>query len=119
MFKSLFGRVLGKPILELDGNPLRAREFKRGRRRVVAKPDLVRLFQAFRPVDRLVPQLMYASVLRLSDTSNLRIKDLHFADEQIELANTKHDHFRIVATCEVNSRCSKEAGRFGRENSPS
>ena len=39
---------------------------------------------------------MYASVLRLSDTTNLRIKDLNFADEQIEIASTKHDHFRIV-----------------------
>ncbi len=39
---------------------------------------------------------MYASVLRLSDTINLRIKDLNFADEQIEVASTKHDHFRIV-----------------------
>ncbi|MCA9194135.1 MAG: phage integrase N-terminal SAM-like domain-containing protein [Planctomycetales bacterium] len=94
--KFLFGRVLGKPISEPDGNPLRAKESKRGRRRVIAKPDLVRLFKAFRPVDRLVPQLMYASVLRLSDTINLRIKDRNFADEQIELASTKHDHFRIV-----------------------
>ncbi len=40
--------------------------------------------------------MMYASVLRLSDTTNLRIKDLNFADEQIEIASTKHDHFRIV-----------------------
>lgn len=39
---------------------------------------------------------MYACVLRLSDTLNLRIKDLNFADKRIEVASTKHDHFRIV-----------------------
>ena len=94
--KLLFARVLGKPIPEPEGNPLRAKESKICRRRVVAKPDLIKLFKAFRPVDRLVPQMMYASVLRLSDTTNLRIKDLNFADEQIEIASTKHDHFRIV-----------------------
>lgn len=94
--KFLFARVLGNPIPETDGNPLRAKEAKRCRRRVVAKTDLKRLFKAFRPLDRLIPQLMYASVLRLSDTTNLRIKDLNFADEQIEVASTKHDHFRIV-----------------------
>ncbi|MEM7316837.1 MAG: tyrosine-type recombinase/integrase [Planctomycetota bacterium] len=62
----------------------------------MAKPDIVKLFRAFRPVERLVFQLMYASVLRLSDTTNLRIKDLNFANEQIEISSTKHDHFRIV-----------------------
>ena len=61
-----------------------------------AKPDLIKLFKAFRPVDRLISQMMYASVLRLSDTTNLRIKDLNFADEQSEVASTKHDHFRIA-----------------------
>jgi site-specific recombinase XerD len=39
---------------------------------------------------------MYASALRLSDKLNLRVKDLNFADEQIEIVSTKHDHFRIV-----------------------
>ena len=94
--KFLFGRVLGKTLAETAENPLRAKEPDRCRRRLIAKPDLIRLFKAFRPADRLVPQLMYASVLRLSDTMNLRIKDLNFADEQIEIASTKHDHFRIV-----------------------
>ncbi len=94
--KFLFSRVLGKPLAEPEENPLRAKEPQKCRRRVVARPDLIRLFEAFRPADRLVPQLMYASVLRLSDTLNLRIKDLNFADEQIEIASTKHDHFRIV-----------------------
>ena len=94
--KFLFARVLGKPIKEWEGNPLRAKEPKRCRRRAVAKADLLRLFKAYRPIDRIVPQLMYASVLRLSDATNLRIKDLNFADEQIEIASTKHDHFRIV-----------------------
>ncbi len=94
--KFLFSRVLGKPLTEPEENPLRAKEPNRCRRRVVAKPDLIRLFNAFRPADRLVQQLMYASVRRLSDTLNLRIKDLNFADEQIEIASTKHDHFRIV-----------------------
>ena len=53
--KVLFARVLGKPIHEPEGNPLRAKESKRCRRRVVAKPDLIKRFKAFRPVDRLVP----------------------------------------------------------------
>ncbi len=94
--KFLFARVLGRPIAELEGNPLRAKEPQKCRRRLIAKPDLIRLFQALHPADLLIPQLMYASVLRLSDTLNLRIKDLNFADEQIEIASTKHDHFRIV-----------------------
>jgi site-specific recombinase XerD len=74
--KFLFARVLGQPIIEHDGKPLRAREAARCRRRVVAKSDLVKLFKAFRATDRLVWQLMYASVLRLSDTINLRVKEL-------------------------------------------
>lgn len=91
--KFLFARVLGKPIPEPEGNPLRAKEPRKCRRRMVAKPDLIQLFNAFRPADRLLPQLLYASVLRLSDALNLRLKDLNFADEQIEIASTKHDHF--------------------------
>jgi site-specific recombinase XerC len=83
--------VLGKQIREPEGNPLRARESKRCRRRVVTKPNLIKLFKAFHPVDRIVPQMMYASVLRLSDTTNLRIQDLNFANEQIEIASTKHE----------------------------
>lgn len=94
--KFLFSRVLGKPLTEGEENPLRAKEPTKCRRRVVAKPDLIKIFNALDPSDRLVPQMMYASVLRLSDTLNLRIKDLNFADEQIEIASTKHDHFRIV-----------------------
>jgi integrase len=34
--------------------------------------------------------------VRLSDALNLSINDLNFADEQIERASAKHDHFRIV-----------------------
>jgi site-specific recombinase XerD len=94
--KFLFARVLGKPLAEPEGNPLRAKEPDRCRRHVISRPDLIRLFNAFRPAERLLPQLMYASVLRLSDALNLRIKDLNFANEQIEIASTKHDHFRIV-----------------------
>lgn len=94
--KFLFARVLGKPLVEPKENPLRAKESKNCRRQFIAKSDLVRLFKAFRPIDSLVPKLMYASVLRMSDALNLRIKDLNFADEQIEIASTKHDHFRTV-----------------------
>ena len=88
--------MLGKPLAEPEEIPLRAEEPHKCRRRVVARPDLFRLFKAFHPADRLVPQLMCASVLRLSDTLNLRLKDLNFANEKIEIASTKHDHFRIV-----------------------
>jgi site-specific recombinase XerD len=119
--KFLFARVLGKPLAEPEENPLRAKEPNRCRRRVIARPDLISLFNAFRPADRIVPQLMYASVLRLSDTLNLRIEDLNFADEQIEIASTKHDHFRIVPfpkSIHDKVRCQVEiAERFHRDDS--
>jgi integrase len=88
--------LLGKPLAEPERNPLRAKEPDRCRRRVVSKPDLIRFVNAFHPAERLVPQLMYVSVLRLSDALVLRIKDLNFADEQTEIARTKHGHCWIV-----------------------
>lgn len=94
--KFLFQKVIEKPWDEKDNNPVRLKQTKKARRRVIARPDLLRFFDSLNAHDRLIAQLMYAGVMRLSDVIRLRLKDLNFDDEQIELSETKHDHFRIV-----------------------
>jgi site-specific recombinase XerD len=94
--KFLFTHVIGKPLAESDVKPLRVREPKRQRRRMIAPSDIAKLLSGFPLNDRIVSQLQYASVSRLDDVLNLRIKDLNFADQQIEIAQTKHNHFRVV-----------------------
>ena len=50
----------------------------------------------------------------------ITVKDLNFADEQIEIASTKHDHFRIVpfpkAIHDTVRRQVENAERFHRED---
>jgi integrase len=94
--KFLFERVIGKPFDEKEADPLRARTAKHSRRRLTSKRNLVQFFRHLRPVDRLTAQMQYAGVMRLDDVVNLRLKDLNFDDEQIQIASCKHDHFRIV-----------------------
>ena len=94
--KFLFVHVIGRPLVETDEKKLRLREPRRQRRRMVSRPDMIRFFEHLRPRDRLIAQLMYAGLMRLSDVIRTRIKDYNFADEQIEIADTKHNHFRIL-----------------------
>lgn len=94
--KFLFAYVIGKPLEVPESRPLRLREPKRQRRRMVTKQDISAIFKAMTPADRIVAKLQYASLLRLDDVLSIRIKDLQFDNEQIQIADTKHNHFRFV-----------------------
>ena len=94
--KFLFLHVIGSPVVEIEGNPLRLRETKHRRRRMISEQDMRSFFTALRPRDRLIAQLQYAGFMRLDDVMNTRIKDYNFDDEQIEIADTKTNHFRIL-----------------------
>lgn len=94
--KFLFTHVIERPLVEHAKRPIRMREPERSRRRVISRPDLLKFFDKLTTRDRLIAHLMYAGVMRLSDAIRIRVKDLNFDDEQIELATTKADHFRLV-----------------------
>lgn len=94
--KFLFLHVIGSPIVETEGNPLRMREPKHRRRRMISERDMRSFFTALRPRDKLIAHLQYAGFMRLDDVINTRIKDYNFDDEQIEIADTKTNHFRIL-----------------------
>lgn len=64
---------------------------------VVLSVDEVRnLINALTGVDKLQSQLMYASGLRVSEVSTLRIKDIDFENDQIVIDNGKGQKDRIV-----------------------
>jgi integrase len=94
--KFLFEKVIDQKWEDNPLNPIRLKLAQKTRRRVISKPDLLKFFEKLNARDRLIAHLMYAGVMRLSDVIRTRVKDFNFDDELIELAETKHSHFRMV-----------------------
>lgn len=94
--KLLFKEVIGRKLEDSDDRPLRLRQSQHVRRRYVSRGHVLNVMKHQTQRNRLISQLQYAGMLRLYDVLHMRIKDINFDHEQIEIADTKHDHFRIV-----------------------
>lgn len=94
--KLLFKEVIGRNLEDSDDRPLRLRQSQHVRKRYVSRQHVLSVMKCQTARNRLISQLQYAGMLRLYDVLHLRIKDINFDHEQIEIADTKHDHFRIV-----------------------
>lgn len=93
--KFLFLHVIQKPLVEYEGRPIRMRQPAHRRKRMVSREQMRAFFEALNFRDRLIAELMYATTSRLDDVMKTRIKDYNFDDEQVEIADCKHDHFRV------------------------
>lgn len=94
--KFLFTHVMGRSIKETKERPLRMREPRRRRRRMISREAILSVFDQLRGRDRLIVQMMYAGIMRLDDVLNIRIKDLDFDSGRIDICDCKADHFRSV-----------------------
>ena len=94
--KFLYENLLKNPIDDDLCKGLRAKQSKYARRILIGKPDLAKLLSKLRFSDRLFVGLMYGGAMRLSDVVKLRVKELQFDQEHINVFETKHDHFRSV-----------------------
>jgi integrase len=94
--KFLYSNVIGSPLDEDACKKLRAKQSQHTRRTLIGKSHLSLLFRNLPSPHRLLFQLSYAGAMRLSDVIQLRVKDLDFEHEQINICECKHDHFRPV-----------------------
>lgn len=92
----LFIRVLQRDFVSRENDPIRVKEAKRQRRRMISMKQIQRVTHFLSPHDQLIAMMMYGCMQRLDDVLNVRIKDLNFDDQQLEIADCKHDHFRVV-----------------------
>ena len=92
----LFERVLHRTLEQRETDPLRLKQPTRQRRRNISANQITQVIQALSPHDQLIALMMFGCMSRLNDILNLRIKDLNFDFQQAEIADCKHDHFRIV-----------------------
>lgn len=92
--KFLYSKVIGIELDDARCKQLRAKESQHTRKTLISKPDVAKLFAALPRQHRVLYQLCYAGAMRLSDAIQLRVKDLNFDEQQITIADCKHDHFR-------------------------
>lgn len=92
----LFERVLHREIEQRPTDKLRLKQPTRQRRRMITMPEIKAVCHELSPIDHLLALMMYGCLSRLDDILNVRIKDINFAAEQLEISDCKHDHFRVV-----------------------
>jgi integron integrase len=86
----LYKRVLKIDIQDVDA--MRSKEHRITIKDVLSPDEVSAVIGKMKGVNRLMIQLLYAGAMRRSDVCQLRIKELHFATNQIALKETKHGH---------------------------
>jgi len=90
----LYGSVLNKPLGKLP-NVLRAKRPKR-LPTVLRQEEVQRLFAAMKGPYALMARLLYGAGLRLTECTNLRVKDIDFSANQILVRDGKGFKDRIT-----------------------
>jgi integron integrase len=90
----LYGRVLNRPIGKLP-DIIRAKRPKR-LPSVLTQEEVQQLFQAMKGQSGLMARLLYGAGLRLTECTNLRVKDVDFTSNQILVRDGKGFKDRIT-----------------------
>ena len=90
----LYKHVLGKPLNFIEGI-VRAKTTKR-LPTILSKEEINQLLTAMEPHTKLLASLMYGAGLRLSESIRLRVMDINFANNCIEVRDGKGKKDRYV-----------------------